>query len=48
MHTKRISMAAAVALALGVSAAQAQTTMGTKPSVDRAQKKADRDKIEAD
>ena len=48
MQIKLLSITAAVALALGVGVAQAQTTMGAKPSVDRAQKKADRDKVEAD
>jgi len=48
MHIKLLSITAAVALAFA-GAAQAQTTTPSgKPSVDRAQMKADRDKIEAD
>jgi hypothetical protein len=47
MQIKLLTIAAAVAFALA-GTAQAQTTMGAKPSVDRAQKKADHDKVEAD
>ena len=47
MQMKLLTIAAAVAFAFA-GAAQAQTTTGAKPSVDRAQKKADRDKVEAD
>ena len=47
MQTKLLTIAAAVAFALA-GTAQAQTTPAAKPIVDRAQKKADRDKIEAD
>ena len=47
MQMKLITLAAAAAFACA-GVAQAQSTMGAKPSVDRAQKKADHDKIEAD
>src|SRR6266850_1912998 len=47
MHIKLLTIAAAAAFAFA-GVAQAQSTMGNKPSVDRAQMKADRDKIEAD
>ena len=51
MHTKLLSIAAAVALALA-GAAQAQSTSSTtgasKPSVDRKERKAEEDRINAD
>lgn len=50
MHIKLLSITAAIGLALG-NVAYAQSTAtpsASKPSVDRAQRKADRDKIEAD
>ena len=49
MKLLTLGMNAAAAVALAFSGATyAQSTMGAKPSVDRAQKKADRDKVEAD